>query len=139
MSQKSSRVGNLPCKNGKGGIMNQFNNNEEQIIYRIDCDEEEKVKRELDNAEKEKFLNGLKLYPERGVPVYIDDKEPGPYDWEKLTMVREDNRFYMGDFVQNAETGKLEEIRFDMVYHGEIKEPGERERRRGRKKRESGE
>lgn len=119
--------------------MNRLNNDEEQIIYRADCDEEEKIRKELDHAEKEKFLKGLKLYSERGIPVYIDDKEPGPQDWEKLTMVREDNRFYMGDFVQSAETGKLKEIRFDIVYHGEIKEPGERERKRGRRKRETGE
>lgn len=119
--------------------MNNFDNGENEIIYRADCDEEERAKRELDKVEKEKFLNGLKLYSERGIPVYIDNKVAGPGDWEKLTMVREDNRFYMGDFVQSAETGQLKEIRFDMVYHGEIKESPERERRRGRRKKEYGE
>ncbi|MBO5485451.1 MAG: hypothetical protein J5988_00770, partial [Eubacterium sp.] len=74
---------------------------EDQIIYRSDCEEEEKAKQALAKVEKEKFLNGLKRYPEKGVPVYIDNKEAGPEDWEKLTMFREDNRFYMGDFVQN--------------------------------------
>lgn len=87
------------------------------------------------NEEKERFLRGLKRYPEKGVPVYIDDREAGPEDWEKLTQIREDNRFYMGDFVQN-EYGELKEIRFDMVYHGDISEEKETTGKRVRKKRE---
>ena len=85
--------------------------------------------------EKEQFLKGLKRYPEKGVPVYIDDREAGPEDWEKLTQIREDNRFYMGDFVQN-EYGELKEIRFDMVYHGDIMEEKEAGKKHGKKKRE---
>lgn len=136
MSQEILRGGGLPDFQWKGKTMEKHNNEAEQIIYRMNCDEEEKIRKELDRMEKEKFLNGLKRYPELGIPVYIDDKEAGPDDWEKLTAVREDNRFYMGDFVQNEVTGKLKEIRFDMVYHGEIRETPERERRRGRRKRE---
>ena len=78
---------------------------------------EEQTKEE----EKTRFLDGLKRYPEKGVPVYIDDKIPGPEDWEKLVQIREDNRFYMGDYIQ-TETGCLKEIRFDQVYLGGLSE-----------------
>lgn len=74
-----------------------------------------------DEEEKVRFLNGLKRYTEKGVPVYIDNKIPGPDDWEKLVEIREDNRFYMGDYVQ-CENGQLKEIRFDQVYLGTIRE-----------------
>lgn len=85
---------------------------------------------------KEKFLKGLKRYPQKGVPVYIDNEIPGPDDWEKLVAVREDDLFYMGDYVQ-ADGGGLKEIRFDKVYLGELCEEGEfayGKRRRSRKR-----
>ena len=47
-------------------------------------------------------------------------------------MLREDNRFYMGDFVQD-ESG-LREIRFDMVYHGDIQTEREHVKKRGKKR-----
>lgn len=106
--------------------------NDEPIIDRDMCDEEERAKRALERMEKERFINGLKRYPEKGVQVYIDGKVAGPFDWEKLTMLREDNRFYMGDFIQD-ERG-LREIRFDMVYHGDIQPEREIFRMRGKKK-----
>lgn len=105
---------------------------EESMIDRNMCDEEERAKRALERVEKERFIDGLKRYPEKGVQVYIDGKPAGPFDWEKLTMLREDNRFYMGDFIQD-ERG-LREIRFDMVYHGEIQSEREPFRPRGKKK-----
>ena len=58
-------------------------------------------------TEKEKYLNGLKRYTERGIPIYVD--------WERLFGPCEDGMFYMGDYVQ-AEGGGLKEIRFDKVY-----------------------
>lgn len=89
-----------------------------------------------DETEKNRFLNGLKRYPQKGVPVYIDDEIPGPDDWEKLVAVREDNLFYMGDYVQ-ADGGGLKEIRFDKVYLEERgEERGYGKRRRGRKREE---
>lgn len=81
-----------------------------------------------DEVERNKFLNGLKKYPEMGVNVYIDDEIPGPDDWEKLVAVREDSLFYMGDYIQKD--GKLQEIRFDCVYHGDIEEEKKRKKRR---------
>ena len=81
-----------------------------------------------DETERKKFLNGLKKYPEMGVSVYIDDKIPGPDDWEKLVAVREDQFFYMGDYIQLD--GKLHEIRFDCVCHGDLEEDKKKRRRR---------
>ena len=108
------------------------NKNRDKIIDREMCEEEERARWALERAAKEQFINGLKRYPEKGVQVYIDGEIAGPLDWDKLTMLREDNRFYMGDFVQD-ESG-LREIRFDMVYHGEIQSEREPYRRRGKKK-----
>ena len=51
-----------------------------------------------------------------------------------LTVIREDNRFYMADFVEDQEGG-LKEIRFDKVYHGELEsEYDDRRKRRRRRK-----
>ena len=38
--------------------------------------------------EKEKYLNGLKRYTERGIPIYMDGKLSGPVEWERLFEVR---------------------------------------------------
>ncbi len=105
---------------------------EHQTLDRYACDAEEWAKWAQEKAEKERFINGLKRYPEMGVQVYIDGKPAGPMDWEKLTMLREDNRFYMGDFIQD-ESG-LREIRFDMVYHGEIQNEREAWKKRGKRR-----
>ena len=112
--------------------MNRNEEKENRIIDRETCEAEERAKWALEREAKEQFINGLKRYPEKGVQVYIDGKIAGPFDWDKLMVLREDNQFYMGDFVQD-ESG-LREIRFDMVYHGDV--PVEREpcRRRGRRK-----
>lgn len=108
------------------------NKNEGSMIDRDMCDEEERAKWAREREEKERFIDGLKRYPEKGVQVYIDGKVAGPFDWEKLTMLREDNWFYMGDFIQD-EYG-LREIRFDMVYHGDIQSERDLYRMRGRRK-----
>lgn len=105
---------------------------DEPIIDREICDQDERVQRAMERMEKERFIDGLKRYPEKGVQVYIDGKPAGPFDWEKLTMLREDNRFYMGDFIQD-ESG-LREIRFDMVYHGELQTERDIYRPRGRRR-----
>ena len=65
--------------------------------------------------EMTRYLNGLKRYTEKGIPIYMDGKLSGQREWEKLFEVREDGMFYMGDYVQ-AEGGGLKEIRFDKVY-----------------------
>ena len=120
------------CREIKENSMNRNEEKENRIIDRETCEAEERAKWALEREAKEQFINGLKRYPEKGVQVYIDGKIAGPFDWDKLMVLREDNQFYMGDFVQD-ESG-LREIRFDMVYHGDV--PVEREpcRRRGRRK-----
>lgn len=65
--------------------------------------------------ERKQYLDGLKRYREKGIPIYIDGQISNPEDWEKLFEVREDGMFYMGDYVQ-ADAGELKEIRFDRVY-----------------------
>ena len=69
--------------------------------------------RKIRSAEEmTRYLNGLKRYTEKGIPIYMDGKLSGQREWEKLFEVREDGMFYMGDYVQ-AEGGGLKEIRFD--------------------------
>ena len=132
MSQK--RPCGAVCRKTKENNMSidESKKKENRIIDREMCEEEERAKWALERAAKEQFINGLKRYPEMGVKVYIDGELAGPLDWDKLTMLREDNRFYMGDFVQD-ESG-LREIRFDMVYHGDIQMEREPYRHRGKKK-----
>lgn len=65
--------------------------------------------------QKERYLEGLKRYQTRGIPIYIDGELSSEEDWPKLFEVREDGAFYMGDYV-GAEAGCLQEIRFDRVY-----------------------
>ncbi len=66
--------------------------------------------------EKNQYVNGLKKYEARGIPVYIDGMVPEDGDWEKIFQVNEDGSFYMCDYV-GAEEGRLKEIRFDRVYN----------------------
>ena len=55
-----------------------------------------------------------------------DGRVSGPPEWEKLFEIRDDNMFYMGDYVQ-AESGGLKEVRFDKVYlsREDLKKPEE--------------
>ena len=82
------------------------------------------TKEEKDLA-KYQYLGGLKRLTEKGIPIYMDGHISGPPDWEKLFEIREDNMFYMGDYVQ-AETGGLKEIRFDKVYHSSEEVTGQK-------------
>ncbi len=66
--------------------------------------------------DRDQYLNGLKKYEARGIPVYIDGMEPEEGDWERIFQVNEDGSFYMCDYVGAAE-GHLTEIRFDRVYN----------------------
>lgn len=66
---------------------------------------------------KESYLAGIKRFYDRGVPIIIDGKSIGEEGWSKILEVREDNSFYMADFVESVETGQLREIRFDRVYN----------------------
>lgn len=73
------------------------------------------VETEGAKEERTRYMNGLKRYQSKGIPIYMDGKLSNAADWERLFELREDNMFYMGDYVQ-AETGELKEIRFDKVY-----------------------
>ena len=56
----------------------------------------------------------------------MDGRVSGPPEWEKLFEIRDDNMFYMGDYLQ-AESGGLKEVRFDKVYlsREDLKKPEE--------------
>lgn len=87
------------------------------------------------SEEMARYLNGLKRYTEKGIPIYMDGKLSSQRDWERLFEVREDGMFYMGDYVQ-AEGGGLKEIRFDKVYLSEADLSGNRSSGRRRKKKQ---
>lgn len=104
-------------------------------LYYVDCEREEREQRERELEAKRRFVEGMKRYPEMGIPVYIDDKIPEEeQDWEKLTVLREDRRFYMADFVPDEESGALKEVRWNMVYHGELTSEPDGRRKRGRRR-----
>jgi hypothetical protein len=63
------------------------------------------------------YLAGLKKYSDQGVAILMDGKELPQEDWNKIFELREDNSFYMADYIPDGETGKLLEIRFDRVYN----------------------
>ena len=66
---------------------------------------------------KDSYIAGLKRYRERGIPIVIDGEVSTEPDWNRIFEAREDNSFYMADFVSDDKTGRLTEIRFDRVYH----------------------
>lgn len=68
-----------------------------------------------DAKEQQAYINGLKRYEEKGIPVFIDGKKPMEEDWNKIFEVREDDSFYMSDYV-GIEEGRVREIHFDLVY-----------------------
>ncbi len=108
----------------------------EMDMYYVDCEREEREQREREMEARRKFVEGMKRYPEKGIPVYIDGKiAEEQNDWDKLTVIREDEQFYMADFVEDEVQGRLKEVRFDMVYHGGLESENSGKRRRIRKRR----
>ncbi|RGZ01246.1 hypothetical protein [Clostridium sp. AM58-1XD] len=75
-----------------------------------------KRKKQLEEKDRQVYLEGLKKYQDRGIPVYIDNKEASEEDMGKIFEIQEDGSFYMGDYV-GADSGCLREIRFDKVYN----------------------
>lgn len=78
--------------------------------------------KKLEEKSRETYLNGLKKYRERGIPIIIDGRETGPDEWEQIFEVHEDGSFYMGDYILEEGKGvenskRLKEIRFDKVYY----------------------
>jgi len=85
----------------------------ESLVIYLKREQEENIK---------KYLEGLKKYREKGIPIMIDGVESEPEDWEDIFQVRDDGSFYMGDYVLAEEKGdeaqrNLKEIRFDKVYY----------------------
>ena len=99
-------------------------------------------KKRLNPESRRAYLEGLRKYREKGVPILIDGKEADESQWDKIFEIREDGSFYMGDYILEdaafkdsqegiacessaeyaaAENGlagrRLKEIRFDRVYN----------------------
>lgn len=100
-------------------------------------------KKRLNPESRRAYLEGLRKYREKGVPILIDGKEADESQWDKIFEIHEDGSFYMGDYVleevmdcqeqkavnrtdqefigePSAGYGKrkrLKEIRFDLVYY----------------------
>lgn len=73
---------------------------------------------ETQHESKEKqYLEGLKKYSDQGIDIVIDGELLPEEGWSKIFEVREDDSFYMADYVSDEETGKLREIRFDRIYN----------------------
>lgn len=70
----------------------------------------------IDRKNQQVYLDGLKKYHEKGIPILINGEEADVEDWEQIFEVGEDGGFYMGDYVGTDE-GRLTEIRFDKVYN----------------------
>jgi len=83
------------------------------------------LKQIQDEENIRRYLEGLKRYREKGIPIIIDGVESEPADWEEIIKVGEDGGFYMGDYILTEEDSedsegkkrKLKEIRFDKVYY----------------------
>lgn len=62
---------------------------------------EEYVRRRkrLDAKSRKAYVEGLKRYQERGVPVLIDGEKAEERVWDKIFEIREDGGFYMGDYI----------------------------------------
>lgn len=102
-----------------------------------------KVKLQLYGENKRIFLDGMRKYIERGIPILVDGKEVQAGQLGKILEIQEDGSFYMGDYIWEQEaipapmpglvreplpayqtsaqpiggSVRLKEIRFDRVYH----------------------
>jgi len=73
-----------------------------------------------DLINRKRFLNGIKKLKDSGVSIYIDDRASDEKDWPQLLRESADAYFYMGDFIEDPETGELVSVRFDRVKHESI-------------------
>ena len=67
-------------------------------------------KRNEDARHRKDYLDGLKRFKKRGIPIIIDGKECREADWTRI--------FDVGEYVC-SDKGGLKEIRFDKVYLSE--------------------
>lgn len=100
-------------------------------------------RKRLSPESRRAYMEGLRKYREKGVPILIDGKEADESQWDKIFEIHEDGSFYMGDYVleevrdcqeqkvadraeqeflgeSSSGYGKrrrLKEIRFDLVYY----------------------
>lgn len=72
---------------------------------------------EKEYSKEDQYLAGLKRYRDQGITILIDGKELQEKDWNKIFEVKEDDYFYMADYIPDEKTGKLHQIRFDRVYN----------------------
>ncbi len=62
--------------------------------------------KKLNEKERQTYLEGLKRYHEKGIPIFIDDEELEESEWSRIFEVQEDGSFYMSDYV-GADKGWL--------------------------------
>jgi len=70
-----------------------------------------------DLTKKDRFLKGIRKLKNNGVSIFIDNRESSEKEWPVLLREREDTSFYMCDFIEDPDTGKLISVRFDRVTH----------------------
>ena len=86
-------------------------------------------KRNEDARHRKDYLDGLKRFKKRGIPIIIDGKECREADWTRIFDVGEDGAFYMGDYVC-SDKGGLKEIRLIRYIFQKIKRKRENKRKR---------
>lgn len=77
----------------------------------------ENARDRAEGIDKAQYLEGLKKYRDLGISIVIDGEELPEEDWSKIFEVKEDDYFYMADYIPDETTGKLQEIRFDKIYN----------------------
>ncbi|MEY8338558.1 hypothetical protein AALB16_11145 [Lachnospiraceae bacterium 62-35] len=74
------------------------------------------IPKKLEEKDRQVYLEGLKKYRDKGIPIYIDNEKADTESMGKLFEIQEDGSFYMGDYI-GTDSGHLKEIRFDKVYY----------------------
>ena len=67
----------------------------------------------LSKRDRDIYLQGLRRYKDMGVRILVDGSDD-ERRWNRILQVSDD-AYYMGDYVEDGSTGKLQEIRFDKV------------------------
>ncbi len=72
----------------------------------------------LSEKDKTAYLNGLRRFRAQGVSILVDGARTDEKEWSRILTVSEDSSFYMGDYIEEASSGRLKEIRFNKVSKG---------------------
>ena len=67
----------------------------------------------LSKRDRDIYLQGLRRYKDMGARILVDGSDD-ERRWNRILQVSDD-AYYMGDYVEDGSTGKLQEIRFDKV------------------------